>query len=167
MILYVTGFLLLGVTLYAVHVIVKKRSEGKRQMRVSLAYYRMVKKAKLAVENSELLKGRVIGLDRKNKKLLLIDHNKLKKQEQCIALTEIASCEVHEVKDQSNNSIKEIYLEFKPKTNNKHYRFCFFDESKDTKTDLPFLKKQALSWKNRIDVHKYPSTVNRAFEYVL
>lgn len=168
MILYLTALIILGLpALYGIKMIIREKRKKKKQIALGLAYDRLMREAKLSIENIEQLNGKVIGLDRKNKKLLLIDHNTTEKQEQCVPLFEIASCSIHKVKDDVERSIRKIYLELKHKRTNKISRFCFYDETCDRITELPSLARRAMFWKNRIDLHKYPGKINLEFEYML
>jgi len=85
--LILAGLLFLGIpAYYLIRIFVKEKKQKKKQRQLGLAYDRLVKQVKFSVEHSELLNGKLIALDRKNKKLLLIDHNLIEKQEECLSL---------------------------------------------------------------------------------
>jgi hypothetical protein len=62
--------------------------------------------------------------------------------------------------------IKKLFLELKYRRNNKLYRFCFYDESKDTISNLPALSRQAAHWKHRVNIHSSPGNVSLEQEFV-
>ncbi|MFL5786749.1 MAG: hypothetical protein ACJ748_01740, partial [Flavisolibacter sp.] len=75
MIMNLIGYVLvMGISAIAVTSVVKKRKYDKKQLVIAKAYDQLVRKFKLAIDYSEFLCYRYIGLDRRNKKLVLIDH---------------------------------------------------------------------------------------------
>ena len=165
--LILAGLLFLGIpAYYIIRIFLKEKRQKKKQRQLGLAYDRLVKQVKFSVEHSELLNGKLIALDRKNKKLLLIDHNQTEKQEECLSLLGVESCKLIEVKS-ADACIKKIFLELKYKWNNKITLFCFYDDSYDLITELPALARRAKFWKHRINLHKYPGRVHFELESVL
>ena len=166
--LYLTGIFLLGIPAYfLIRILRKNIIMKKKQQELGLTYDRLVKQARFSIQHSELLNGKLIALDRGNKKLLIIDHNQFKKQEECISLLGIESCKIIEIKNDADSGIRKIFLELKYKWNNNISRFCFYDDSYDKITELPSLARKAKSWKHRIDLHKHPGSVGLQLEYVL
>jgi hypothetical protein len=165
--LILAALVLLGLPgYYLVRRLLKKNIKKKRRMVLRLAFDRLVEQARLSIQHSELLKGRIIALDRKNKRLVLIDHNQEEKQEECIPLLWIQSCRVIEIKYGADAATRKIVLELKHKWNNKVSHFCFYDNAYDSISKLPTLTKSAKFWKHRIDLHKYPGSINLELEYV-
>ena len=145
---------------------IKERRYKQKQLRIAKTYERLVQQFKLAVEYSEFLCHRYIGLDRKNRKLILIDHSGDEKQEQCISLYEIGESKIIHAKDESQNT-KTILLELRNKRSNKPVWFCFYNKDYDPVVELPSLSKKAIHWKTRVDIHKHRGSVNFGTEYVL
>jgi hypothetical protein len=166
--LIIAGISLLGIpAFYLIRIFRKENSRKKKQMELGLAYDRLVRQAKLSIEHAEMLEGKLVALDRKNKKLLLIDHNQVPRQEDCISLLGIESCRVIEVKKNPDAHTRKVILELKHKWIERITRFSFYDESSDAVTELPLLVRRAKSWKHRLDLHKYPGSVGLELEYVL
>jgi hypothetical protein len=164
---YLAGSLLLSIPAYfGIRLMIKENRKRKKQLEFKRAYKRMVKRANLSIEDSESGNKKVIALDGKNKKLLIIDHNKKNRQEQCIPLLDIVSCTIHEVRDGPGKNIKKINLELKTRAH-EIFKFCFYDDAYDAITELPSLARRAMYWKSRIDGHKHPGNVNAGLEYVL
>jgi hypothetical protein len=126
----------------------------------------MILQNKLTLEHSEVIGHRAIGLDRKNKKLLVIDHNDTSRQEICIPLITIAATKIIEEKN-SEGRTQKLSLELKHKRSEVSYAICFFDEGCDGLTDYPSFSRRAFHWKNRIDIHKYPGSIKLEQEFVL
>ena len=166
--IFLAGLFILGIlAYYLARILRKKKLEEKKQLELGHAYHRLVKHERISVNHSELLNGKVIALDRKNKKLLFIDHNHADKQEECIPLLGIESSRIIEVKAGPDFYTRKIFLELKHRWNNKVSFFCFYDDAYDSITDLPTLARTAKFWKHRIDLHKYPGSVSLELEYVL
>lgn len=155
------GFSAKGISLF-----IKEKRRKEKQLRIAEAYERIVRQCKLAVEYSEFLCNRYIGLDRRNKKLVLIDHCGNEKQEQCISLHEIGESKIIHLSDESKN-IRCISLELIHKRNNKPVRFCFFHKDYDAAIELPSLKRKAIQWKTKVDIHKHRGIAGPEAEYVL
>lgn len=166
----ITNIIILILTLVfggiGISAFIKEKRRKQKQLRIAEAYERMVHKCKLAIEYSEFLCNRYIGLDRKNKTLIIIDHCGTEKEEQCISLHEIGESRIVHSIDASQN-IEFISLELINKRTNKPVRFCFFNKDHDSAIELPFLKRKAIHWKTRIDIHKHPGNVGLEAEYVL
>jgi hypothetical protein len=164
--LILATLIILGIPGYwLVHLYLSKYIKKKRKMVLGLAFDRLVKKLRFSIQHSELMNGKIIALDRRSKKLLLIDHNQPEKQEECLSLLWIQSCRVIEIKG-ADSCTRKILLELKHKWNNKMSHFCFYDDAFDSIGNLPTLTKRAKFWKHRIDLHKYPGNVNLELEYV-
>jgi hypothetical protein len=144
----------------------KRKNYKQKQLRIAIAFERIVQQFKLAVEYSEFLCHRFIGLDRRNKKLVLIDHCGDEKQEQCISLYEIGESKIIHIKDESQNT-KIILLELRYKRSNKLLRFCFYNKDYDPVIELGCLSRKAIHWKTKIDIHKHRGNANLEAEYVL
>lgn len=156
----------LGFSAIGISAFFKEKRRKQKQVQIAEAYERLVRQCKLAIEYSEFLCNRYIGLDRRNKKLVLIDHCGNEKQEQCISLHEIAESRIVHLNDESQN-IQFVALELINKRNNKPVRFCFFNKDYDPPVELPSLKRKALHWKTKVDIHKQPGNVSLEAEYVL
>lgn len=167
MIIYIIGTaLLLLVGVLAARGLFKYRRQKKKNLAIASSYDRLVRNSKLAVEFSDFFSGRYIGLDKRNRKLVLIDHCNGEKQELCIPLSDVADSEIIHVKDESDG-IKTILLELINKRNKKPVRFCFYDKEFDPVITLPSLSRKAVHWKTRVDIHRHPGNFSLKGEFVL
>jgi uncharacterized protein YpmB len=150
-----------------IRMLYKKSKENKKQKDLAKTYDRLVRENKLSIEETHVSNNRLIGLDRKNKKLLLIDHNTNIKQEQCVALDHLDSCEIIREKDEAKKCTIRFFLELKYKRSNGKLKFIFFDESEDKIVEKPSLTKRAEYWRRKINLYMKRDKINRTFEYVI
>ena len=151
----------------AVYKLVKAQRKKKAWLTLAKAYERLVLESRLSVEHSEILGGKVIALDRRNKKLLLVDHSGPQPLERCIPLRDVTATRIVEMRDDLQQCIRRIVLELRCKQAEAPVQFCFYDEQQDPLTDLKTLVRKSQQWKTRIDVHRNPGNVNMQMEYVL
>lgn len=162
----VISILIIGFSAIGIKAVIKEQKHKRKQLGIAEAYDGFVKQFKLAVDYSEFLCYRYIGLDRKNRKLILIDHSGDEKQEQCICLHEVGESKIIHAKDEDQN-IKSVLLELRNKRNNKPVRFCFYSKEHDPLVELPSLSRKAVHWKTKVDIHKHRGSVSFEAEYVL
>ncbi|MCU7549194.1 hypothetical protein OCK74_08710 [Chitinophagaceae bacterium LB-8] len=166
--LYLIIILIIGLpALYGIREIIKEKRKKRSQLSLAMSYDMLVLENKLSIEYIDILENKVIAIDRKNKKLVLIDHTEENKQELCISLLQVASSSIIEERDEQDKCIKKIFLEIKLRRHHMHHKFCFYDDSKDSVTELPSLSRRALHWRNRVNIHRLPGTVSIEQEYVL
>ena len=144
----------------------KERRHKREHSDIVKAYDRLTKEFKLAVEYSESINGRYIALDRRNKKLLIIDHCGDQKEELCVPLSEIGDSKIIRETD-GPQLIKKILFEFRNKRNNQPVRFCFYNGNVDLPGELPSLSRKAIYWKTKVDIHRRAGSVGLDAEYVL
>ena len=78
--LFLLGRLVLGIpAYYLIRIVLKEKRQNKKQRQLGLAYDRLIKKVKFSVGHSELLNVKLIALDRKNKKLSLLQFSQEKR----------------------------------------------------------------------------------------
>jgi hypothetical protein len=146
--------------------LVQNSRKKRKQMAVASTCDRFMRMSRLAIEDADFFNYRYIGLDRRNKKLLLIDHCNREKQELCIPLPEIGESKIIYVKE-DEQGINHILLELRNKRTDQRVQFCFFNKEKDPLTELSMLARKAVNWKTRIDIHKHPGNGCAGSEYVL
>jgi hypothetical protein len=162
----IVSVVFIAISIIFFQIVLKDRRHKAKQLRMAKAYDRMVRQFKLAVEYSDFLCYRFIGLDRKNKKLLLIDYCRREKQELCIPLLEIGETRVIPAKDE-NQIIKAVLLELRNKRSHQVIRFSFYDREYDPVVELPSLQEKAIRWMTRIDIHKHAGPINFGAEFIL
>src|SRR3954464_5659032 len=97
--LFLAGAFILAIpAYYLIRIFRWEKVKKKKHLELGLAYERLVKQIRFSTQHSEVLNGKLIALDSRNKKLLVIDYNQIKRQEECISLLGIENCRVIEVK---------------------------------------------------------------------
>jgi len=147
----VIGLALAVLLLYVLREGWKLQRHKKSKLALAKAYDRLVREHKLSIEQAEMMGRKVIALDRKNKKLLLIDYSEDLRQEACIFLPAIESCRILKLGESPGTCIQKIVLELKYKALDKPESFCFYDEALNNATELTSLSRRAMHWRDRID----------------
>jgi hypothetical protein len=158
--------LLGGIVYYGIRHMTFERGQKKKQEELADAYRCLLLRHRVAVAHDEFIGNRVLAFDRKNKKLIVVDHNEAAKQELCISLLSVSETKIVEEKNK-DGFVERIFLQIKHKRSDARYRICFFDQLYDGIADLPGSARRAVMWKHRLDVHKYPGPVFWGQEYVL
>jgi hypothetical protein len=158
----ITGITILIAVIFIITMILRRSK--RKNFTLRKMFKKLVKEYGLLIHYKDVFRKKIIGFDKKNKKLLLLDLNKKDKLKACIDMDEIESCDVVHLNDDSN-IIKKIFLEIVSKDNDA-IRFCFYDESFDDQYDKTCLQLKARHWSQRINFHKNYWWVN-AEEYVL
>lgn len=152
--------------LYTARHLAKDIRQKRRRLKLADTYHRFVLQNRFIVDHSEVIGNRLMALDRKNKKLIVIDYNGKESKELCIPLLSVSATRIVEEKNEQG-LIERIMLELKLKISHVVYSICFFDHAHDPIGGLRHMARKAQHWKNRVDVNKYPGSVNVGTEYVL
>lgn len=160
------SLIIITLSIIIIRVVVKNRKYKGKQVGIAKAYEQLVRRYRLRVDYSECINCRYIGLDRKNKKLLIIDHCSSQKKEQCISLIETGDCKIVREIDEAD-FIQSIFLELGNNGNGNTVQFCFYNRKRDSENELPSLFRKAIQWKTRIDIHKRSASIGNEAEYVL
>jgi hypothetical protein len=153
------------VTLFIFIFLQWKREEGS-ELKLNFVFEKLVEENKLFIHYKDVLNKRLIGFDKQNKKLLLLNVNNSDKVAACINMDEIDSCSIVHLNNESSKSLKKVFLELVRKENNEPIRFCFFDESYDDMREKTCLLLKAKHWHQRINFHKRYWWINQ-HEFVL
>lgn len=143
--------LLLALALWAALVgIYHKVRRRKRHLALARAFEKHLLQHKLSIEETDIFGDKAIGLDKKNKRLLLIDHSRRHKEEYCICLQQLHICRVLKISDPASQSVSKIVMEFLDR-NNKTEAFTFYDRMYHKRHEKPLLIRRAEYWKERIN----------------
>jgi hypothetical protein len=167
MIILTILLVLLGIpAFYGIRQLIKERQRKKKQITLATAYERLLLQNKLIPWRYEIMSDSVIALDRKNKKLVVVDSRKATMRQYCIPLRTIGETRI--VKERNTNGdIQKIELQLMQKRGGMVYSICFFDAAHDRVTELPHLAKQAIVWHTHVNLHKRPGIMPIEQEYVL
>jgi len=162
----ITILLLLPIPLLILHRKgLQKKQERSRALELKKAFTQLSRRYKLSIDEVEIFESKIIGLDKKSNKLILIEYvgNSLRKN--CIPLNELESHRVIKDLDRIAGCINEVFLEFKFNYQ-KPVNFTFYDSAKDNISAFSFLRDKAKYWDAKIHFHVNSYNSNHAFEYV-
>lgn len=128
----------------------KKKSEDQNLQSV---FFNLIQKNGLVIHYKDVLYNRIIGLDRKNNMLLLLDLNSSNTMQYCLHLDDIIGCSIIQSNGKNDNSNK-VFLKILHKDYADPILFCFYDETFDNKTDKTCFILKAKDWSQRLNFHK-------------
>jgi type II secretory pathway pseudopilin PulG len=158
--------LVMALILYGARQMKKEKRRKNKKLNLAGAFNTAITHYRLLIDHSETIGDRIVGLDKRNKKLLVVDHSENNKQEECIDLRTVSGTAIIEVRDE-HGSIRKIYLQLNGRKNNALFKVCFFDDAVDPIVDLPGFAKRSMHWKNRVDIHKRHGYASLDQEYLL
>ena len=144
----------------------KNKDERSTYFRIKAAVDRVVSRHKLSISEIDFFKNTVIGLDRRNKKLVLIIHKNNVVSENCLRLDEVSSCRVSKEANQLSGCTKNVTLQLNLR-DGEIVRFTFFDETRDKRHELHSRFKKAVYWQSNIQLHLNNIKAKYQFEYVV
>lgn len=144
----------------------EKKRERKKALELKKAFNHLSRKHKLSINVIDIFNNKVIGLDRKNSKLIWIEYVGNRLRQNCIALKELESHRVRKVLDKIGGCLSEVVMEFNLRDKKPAY-FVFYDSAKDKVSALPYLRDKAKYWDAKIHFHVNEYDSARMFEYVL
>lgn len=130
-----------------------KKKKNNEDQNLQVHFFNLVQKNKLMIHYKDIFYNRVIGLDRKNNMLVLVDLNVSHRTHQCLHLDSIIGCSIIQ-SDGKPNSNHKVFLEILHKDKADPILFCFYDETFDNKTDRICFLLKAKDWSQRLNFHK-------------
>gem|GEM_PF-2522265 len=130
------------------------KAETNNDGKLCKIFEKLVKENKLLIHYKDVLNKRVIGFDKQNKKLLLLDLNRKDMQAVCINLNEIDFCSILFLKDESSKYHKKAFLQLVLKENIDPVTFCFYDETYDDAGEKTCSFLKARHWNQRINFYR-------------
>lgn len=143
----------------------RRKLEVKRALEKALD--QLTKENELMIVDVEFFRNKVIGIDKKNKKLVYANYRKEAINQFCIDLNLLAFSRVNTTIDKVSNGVKEIFLEVMCKDINEIFKLNFYDRSFDDIRSRALLLGKAEQWKSKINVHRRFVNFSNQFEYVL
>ena len=165
--LTVIFFLLMPILIIGVFVLIKYRRKRVIRRVLERALNQLTGEDNLLIADIEFFRNKVIGIDRRNKKLVYANFRKEAIDQFFIDLNSLAFCRVNQTIDKSSNRVKEVFIEVKCKNTNKMFILKFYDRSIDDIRAKALLLEKAEHWKNKINLHRRSVNFNNQFEYVL
>jgi hypothetical protein len=114
------------------------------------AFTRIIKKQKLSIAEINLFGNRLIAIDSKLKKLVLIQYKHGIVWENCLNLRKMAFCRIAKTTNMVSGETQKVNLELLTFGKGRTIIFPFFDEKVDVIHDLPARIKSAQYWKGKV-----------------
>ena len=153
--------ILVGVVLVITMVVLLKLKRKKAiRNKLQSAVRHLILMNKLAIANLEWFNNKMIGIDKKNRKLIFVQVQKDEVQKLCIDLRLASTCRVVKT-----NHDDEIFLQLQLKNSNDLTRINFYDSSSDHARNKTTLLEKARAWKERISLLMRGASHNFHLEY--
>ncbi|MBL7696952.1 MAG: hypothetical protein JNK79_02300 [Chitinophagaceae bacterium] len=159
--------LLVPIPLYmAYYFLFVKKSNDKGVLEVETAFKRVIKRNKLTISEMNKFADRLIAIDRKTGRLILIVYRNGITWEKCINVEEIMRCKINNIVDHSTGYIKEVNMELRLQNVEDHIRFTFFDDAVDNLSDLGRRIKQSKYWQKKIEYYVGVPVTNYRLDHI-
>lgn len=143
----------------------KRKKQIKKDLKKTIR--QSAKENKLQVVAVHFFHSKAIALDRKNKKLVFVNHHKEVVDQVCIDLETLVFCRIVRIEDESSKHVEKVFIEVKNKGLDEVSKLVFYDRFFDNIRAKATLIREAEYWRNKINLHKKSMNFNYAFEYVL
>lgn len=114
------------------------------------AYKRVIKRYGLRISEVSKFINRLIAIDRKIGKLVLIVYKDGITWEKCVGLQEIGGCQIARSTDHASGFVHQVNMELVLHYTREIISFPFFDEKIDDVRDLDRRTRQAHYWQKKV-----------------
>lgn len=136
-----------------------------RELKVALN--RVIRRNRLVISEIDAFTNKVIAIDRKNDKLVLVEHRNNVIWEKCFSLGELKSCNISKETDHLTGCTQKVVMEFNFINSRELAYFTFYDKSNASVHELPSRIRKANYWKNKIQHHLNSVRAGNRLEYTL
>lgn len=143
----------------------KRKKQIKKGLKKTID--QLAEENKLQVVEIHFFHRKAIAMDRKNKKLIFVNHHKKSVDWIFIDLESLVFCRIVKIEDKSSKSVEKVFIEVKNKGVHEVSKLVFYDKSFDNVRAKATLIREAEYWRNKINLHRKSKNFNYAFEYVL
>ena len=155
--MYIVSMILLLVISIPIYLCLKSLFEYKHPQKVYMiikdTFTRVIKRHKLTISEINLFGNRIIAVDRKINKLVLIHYKHGIAWRKCINLHDIISCRIATITHKVSGKIQKVNLKLTFRKGGI-ITFPFFDDEVDVKRDPSMRIKTALYWVGKIQYKK-------------
>ena len=160
--------LLLSFLLYlGFKAVFENKLDRRNSLAIKVALDRVLKRNRLSISEIDTLGNKVIALDRKHNKIILVEHRNNVTWEKCLSLGELESCNINKEMDQITGCAQKVVMELNFNSSEDLVYFTFYDKSNDSIHELPSRIRKANYWKNKIQHHSNSVKEDYELEYVL
>ncbi|MES1217210.1 MAG: hypothetical protein ABUT20_16975 [Bacteroidota bacterium] len=128
---------------------------------------RVVRKNRLSVNEMDLFDNKIIGLDQRKYKLILIEYENMTTRADCISLNQVTSCNLYKEMNESTGRVEKVRVSMTIMGGSDPVNFIFYDATKQNVYELPFLSGKAKYWKSRIQLYIHNTRPEPEPEYTL
>jgi hypothetical protein len=143
----------------------KRKKQIKKDLKQAIG--QLAKENRLQVGEIYFFHRKAISMDRKNKKLVFVNHHKKVVGQFCIDLETLVFCRVVKVKDEYSKDVEKVFIEVKNKGTDQVSKLVFYDRYFDNIRAKAALIREAEYWRHKINRHRNSINLRYAFEYVL
>ena len=142
--------LLMSIPLYiAFKWLFDDKFQPKSLLAIGQGFKRLIKRYKLSISGAAVFRHRLLAMDRKVNKLVLIVYKNGITWEKCVDLREIISCQIEKQFNKVSGRIQKVNLEL-IYPNDGIINFSFFDEEMDDSRDVTSRIKKGQYWRRKI-----------------
>jgi len=134
---------------------------------IKFALNRVIKRNRLSISEIDILGNNAIALDRRNNKIILVQHRNNVTWEKCLSLAKLESCKISHEMDPITGGTQEVVMDLNLSGNGELVYFTFYDKSRDSLHELPRRIRKANYWKNKIQHHMSRVKSGHRLEYEL
>ena len=106
----------------------------------------------------DIFNNRLIAIDQKMNKLVLVVYNNGMTEEKCLSLDNLIFCQIINATNRKKGCVESVTLELTFRNDPGMERFYFFGETNDDLRDLPSRIKKSKNWIRKI---KYQTSINQ------
>jgi len=131
----------------------ENKHDRRNALALKVALNRVIRRNRLLISEIDTFGNKVIALDGKNNKIILVEHRNNVTWEKCLSLGELESCNISKEMDQLTGCSQKVVIELNFSSNRELVHFIFYDESNDNISELPSRMRKANYWKSKIQHH--------------
>jgi len=159
--------LLLSFILYLeFRALLQNKLDRKNALALKLALDRVITRNRLVISEIDTFKNKVIALDRKNNKIILVEYRNNVTWEKCFSMGELESCNISTKTDPLTGCMQKVTVDFNFSNNKGLVYFAFYDERNDHIQELPSRINKATYWKSKIQHHLNRVKPGQGLEYI-
>ncbi len=141
----------------------KEKNHQKPFPAIKEVFKGVTKRHSLSISEVDVFRNRLIAIDRKRGKLVLIIYKNGITWEKCFNLNELIFCQLVNIRDKANNCIKSVEIELEFLNDPRIVSFVFFDEELDELSELPSRIKKSKYWEKKIQYQMSTLQVTNTF----
>lgn len=165
-VLVICLLLMSGLLYFGFKLLFGDKNPRKDLLTIKVAFKRVIKRHLLSISEVDIFRNRLIAIDRKKSKLILIVHENEIIWERCFNLDELILCKIHNTTNNVSGCIENVKMELKFNNDHGIISFIFFDDKKDDLRELPSRIKKSRYWRKKIQFQMNAIKTANAFRSI-